>query len=154
MLLAMIVGIAAALAGAGQAGMVLMGLGQAVAMAQMNAFTRVQESTADQIAMQLLLATHQSPQGIYDTFARFAQQDAQRDIRYKPDPFVANHPVDQARLADIQTKLEASAYRAVKDSPQVMHTFQMVQAKLAGYTLPVNEALVRYPASDTSEPAR
>ena len=154
MLLSMIAGIAAALAGAGQAGMVLMGLGQAVAMAQLNAFTRVQESTADQIAMQLLLATHQSPQGIYDTFSRFAQQDAQRDIRYKPDPFVANHPVDQARLADIQTKLEASPYRDVKDSPQVMHTFQMVQAKLAGYTLPVNEALARYPASDTSEPAR
>src|ERR1017187_4515843 len=56
MLLSMIVGIAAALAGAGQAGMVLMGAGQAIAQAQMNQFTRVQESTADQIAMQLLLA--------------------------------------------------------------------------------------------------
>ena len=57
-------------------------------------------------------------------------------------------------MADIQTKLEASPYREVKDSPQVMHTFQMVQAKLAGYTLPVKEALNRYPVTDTSEPAR
>jgi predicted Zn-dependent protease len=152
MLLSMIVGIAAALAGAGQAGMVLMGLGQAVAMAQMTAFTRVQESTADQIAMQLLLATHQSPQGIYDTFTRFAAEEAQS--AYKMDPYAADHPVGQERLADIETKLEASPYRDVKDSPQVMHTFQMVQAKLAGYTLPVSEALARFPASDTSEPAR
>jgi predicted Zn-dependent protease len=152
MLLAMIVGIAAALAGAGQAGMVLMGLGQAVAMAQLNAFTRVQESTADQIAMQLLLATHQSPQGIYDTFARFASEEAQS--AYKTDPYAVDHPTGQDRLSDIQTKLEASPYRDVKDSPQVTHTFQMVQAKLAGYTLPVSEALARYPASDTSEPAR
>ena len=30
----------------------------------------------------------------------------------------------------------------------------MVQAKLAGFTLPVQEALDRYPESDTSEPAR
>src|SRR6202012_5348725 len=49
MLLSMVAGVAAMLAGAGQAGMVLMGLGQAVAEAQMNAFTRIQESTADQI---------------------------------------------------------------------------------------------------------
>ena len=42
----------------------------------------------------------------------------------------------------------------VKDPPQVTHTFEMVQAKLAGFTLPVQEALDRYPESNTSEPAR
>jgi predicted Zn-dependent protease len=150
----MIVGIAAMIAGAGEAGMVLMGMGQAIAAAQFAQFSRVQESTADQIAMQLLLATHQSPQGIYDTFARFAQEDAQRDIRYRQDPYAADHPVDQGRLADIQDKLEASPYKDVKDSPAVTHTFEMVQAKLAGYTLPVNEGLNRYPESNTSEVAR
>ena len=39
-------------AGAGEAGMVIMGAGSAIAQAQMAAFTRVQESTADQIAAQ------------------------------------------------------------------------------------------------------
>ncbi|HWC63083.1 MAG TPA: tetratricopeptide repeat protein, partial [Rhizomicrobium sp.] len=58
------------------------------------------------------------------------------------------------RLADIQDKLDASPYKDVKDSPQVTHTWEMVQAKLAGFTLPVQEGLNRYPASDTSEPAR
>ncbi|MGH6827820.1 MAG: tetratricopeptide repeat protein, partial [Rhizomicrobium sp.] len=33
-------------------------------------------------------------------------------------------------------------------------TFEMVQAKLAGFVLPVQEALDRYPEADTSEPAR
>jgi predicted Zn-dependent protease len=42
----------------------------------------------------------------------------------------------------------------VQDSPEVLHTFQMVQAKLAGFVLPVKDALIRYPESDTSEPAR
>jgi len=152
MLLSMVIGVAAMIAGAGQAGMVLMGAGQAIAQAQMNAFTRVQESTADQIALKLLLATHQSPMGIYNTFVRFAAEEAQG--AYKIDPFAQNHPVGQERVDDLQAGVDASPYKDVKDSPQVTHTFQMVQAKLAGYTLPVSEALARYPASDTSEPAR
>jgi predicted Zn-dependent protease len=152
MLLSMVIGIAAMMAGAGEAGMVIMGAGQAMAQAQMNQFTRVQESTADQIAMQLLLATHQSPQGIYNTFARFASEEAQG--AYKIDPFAVNHPIGQQRLDDIQAKLDASPYKDVKDSPAVTHTFEMVQAKLAGFVLPVNEALRRYPVSDTSEVAR
>jgi predicted Zn-dependent protease len=152
MLLSMIAGIAAMIAGAGQAGMVLMGAGQAMAMAQMAQFSRIQESTADQIAMQLLLATHQSPQGIYDTFARFASEEAQS--AYKMDPYAVDHPIGQDRLADIQDKLDSSPYKDVKDSPQVTHTFEMVQAKLAGFVLPVAEGLKRFPPSDTSEPAR
>ena len=55
MLLSMVLGVAAMIAGAGEAGMVIMGVGQAMAQAQMAAFTRVQESTADQIALKLLL---------------------------------------------------------------------------------------------------
>ncbi len=152
MLLSMVVAIAAAVAGSGQAAMVAMGAGQAIAQAQMMQFSRIQESTADQIAMQLLLATHQSPQGIYDTFTRFAADEAR--AAYKMNPYAADHPIGQERLGDIEAKVESSPYRDVKDSPQVMHTFQMVQAKLAGYTLPVNQALIRYPVTDTSEPAR
>ncbi len=48
--------------------------------------------------------------------------------------------------------VEASPYREVQDSPQALHTFQMVQAKLAGFVLPVKDALNRFPESDKSEP--
>ena len=140
MLLSMVVGIAAMIAGAGEAGMVMMGAGQAMAQAQFAQFSRVQESTADQIAMQLLLATHQSPQGIYDTFARFASEEAQG--AYKIDPYRGGPSGGPGpRLADIQAKVDASPYKDVKDSPAVTHTFEMVQAKLAGYVLPVDVAL-------------
>ena len=87
MLLSMVVGIAAMIAGAGQAGMAVMGLGQAVAQAQFNQFSRIQESTADQIALQLLLATHQSPLGIYDTMVRFAQEPPRAPTRWTPLPW-------------------------------------------------------------------
>jgi tetratricopeptide (TPR) repeat protein len=55
---------------------------------------------------------------------------------------------------DLNSAVEASPYREVQDSPEVLHTYQMVQAKLGGYVLPVKEALARWPESDTSEPAR
>ena len=152
MLLSLVAGVAAMIAGAGELGMAIMGVGQSIAMGQMAAFTRVQESTADQIAAKLLLATHQSPMGMYQTFQRFAQEEAQG--AYKLDKFAVDHPSGQDRVFDLNDVVEASPYREVQDSPQSLHTFQMVQAKLAGFILPVKEAMDRYPESDKSEPAR
>jgi predicted Zn-dependent protease len=152
MLLSLVAGIGAILAGAGAAGVAIMGMGEAYAEGQMAAFTRVQESTADQIAAKLLLATHQSPMGMYHTFQRFADEDARG--AYKIDKFAVDHPVGQDRVFDLNDVVNASPYREVQDSPESLHTFQMVQAKLAGFVLPVSEALTRYPESDTSEPAR
>jgi predicted Zn-dependent protease len=90
--------------------------------------------------------------GMYHTFERFAQEDAMG--AYKVDKFAVDHPVGQDRVFDLNDVVQASPYREVQDSPESLHTFQMVQAKLAGFVLPVKEALNRYPESDTSEPAR
>ena len=152
MLLSLVAGIAAMIAGAGEAGMVLMSMGQAVAQAQFNQFTRVQESTADQIGGDLLNRTHQSPKGMLDMFARMAAEEARG--AYKRDPFAVDHPSGQDRVVQLQGLVDSSPYRDIKDAPQVAHTFEMVQAKLAGFMLPVQEALNRYPVTDTSEPAR
>lgn len=152
MLLSLVAGVGAMIAGAGEAGMAIMGIGQAYAAGQMAAFTRVQESSADQIAARLLQATHQSPMGMYRTFQRFAQDEAMS--AYKIDKFAVDHPSGQDRVFDLNSAVEASPYREVQDSPESLHTFQMVQAKLAGFVLPVKDALLRYPESDTSLPGR
>jgi predicted Zn-dependent protease len=152
MLLSMVVGLGAMIAGAGEAGMAIMGIGQAYAMGQMAQFTRVQESTADQIAAKLLLATHQSPMGMYRTFQRFANEEAMS--AYKLDKFAVDHPSGQDRVFDLNQAVDASPYREVQDSPEMLHTYQMVQAKLAGFSLPVKDALIRYPEADQSEVAR
>jgi predicted Zn-dependent protease len=152
MMLSMIVGLAAMVAGAGEAGMAIMGMGQSLAMSQFARFSRVQESSADQIAARLLLATHQSPLGMYHTFQRFAAEEARGANRI--DPYAVDHPVGQDRVLALQSAVDSSPYRDLPDSPQSLHAFQMVQAKLGGFILPVDEALRRWPVSDTSEPAR
>jgi predicted Zn-dependent protease len=152
MLLSLVLAVAVTIAGGGAAAGGIMQAGQAIAEDQFNAFSRTQEATADQIALKLLNATRQSPMGIYNTFVRFAAEEAKS--AHKIDPYAVDHPVGQERLAYLQAGVDASPYRDIKDPPQVTHTFEMVQAKLAGFVLPVQEALNRYPVADTSEPAR
>jgi predicted Zn-dependent protease len=90
--------------------------------------------------------------GMYHTFQRFANEEAMS--AYKVDKFAVDHPSGQDRVFDLNDMVDSSPYREVQDSPETLHTFQMVQAKLAGFILPVKDALIRFPESDTSEPAR
>ncbi len=152
MILGMIAGIAAMAAGAGEAGMGVLMAGQQVAEAQFMQFSRVQEATADQIGVAALNATHQSPSGMLHLFERFANEEAMS--AYHMDAYALDHPASRDRVALLEALVDASPYKDVKDSPEAMHAFLMVQAKLAGYILPVKEALDRYPESDRSEPAR
>jgi predicted Zn-dependent protease len=148
----MVLAVAAALVGAGSASMAIMGVGQQMAMEQLVKFTYVQEGTADQIGMKLLTATHQSGMGMLSVFQRFANEEAMSGN--KMPQFAQTHPVGQDRIEFLQRLVDASPYRDIKDNPADEHEFEMIQAKLAGYVLPVDQALTRYPPSDTSEVAR
>ncbi|MBV9332193.1 MAG: M48 family metalloprotease [Alphaproteobacteria bacterium] len=152
MILSMIAGLAAMIAGAGQAGMAVMMAGQQIAQGEFNAFSRVQEATADQIALKSLNATHQSAEGMLHVFQRFAAEEAMS--AYKIPAFAVDHPIGQDRVALLESLVEASPYKDVKDSPAATHAYAMMQSKLAGFILPIKEVFNRYPVSDTTEPAR
>jgi len=152
MLLSMVVGIAAIAAGAGEAGMLILMGGQGLAENQFNAFSRVQEATADQIALKLLDKTHQSSRGLVATFSRLADEEARAMDRM--DPYASDHPMGRERVGNLEAALEASPYKDVPEDPAVEHEYEMIQAKLYGYVAPVQDVLNKYPASDTSKPAR
>lgn len=152
MLLSMALGIGAAIAGAGEAAMILMGVGQSAAAAQFMQFSRVQEATADQMALKYLRATHQSGIGMVNVFERMANEAAM--IVKNPEQYASDHPADRDRVANMRELVDASPYRDVPDSPQSVHSFQMVKAKVIGYLLPVKDVLYRYPLKDKSAQAR
>ena len=152
MLLSMIAGMAAAIAGAGEAGMILMGMGQSAAQAEFLGFSRVQEATADQMGQRFLRQTHQSGLGMVHVFERMADESAQAGIDEKQ--FASDHPADRDRVALLQEEADASPYRDVPDSPASIHAFEMIKAKVIGFLLQPRAVLYRYPLSDTSEPAR
>jgi predicted Zn-dependent protease len=152
MLLSMVVGLAAAIAGAGEAGMILMGMGESAAQAEFLGFSRVQEATADQMGQRFLRQTHQSGLGMVHVFERMANENASAGIDEKQ--FASDHPADRDRVALLQEEADASPYRDVPDSPASIHAYEMVKAKVIGFLLAPRDVLYRYPVSDTSEPAR
>jgi predicted Zn-dependent protease len=152
MLLSMALGIAAMAVGAGEAGMILMGVGQSAAAAQFMQFSRTQESTADQMAQRYLRATHQSGLGMVNVFERMANEAAM--LVRNPEVFATSHPADRDRVTLMQEQADASPYRDVPDSPQAIHAYEMVKAKVIGYLLPVKDVLYRYPLTNQSAQAR
>jgi len=151
MLIGMAVGVAAMIAGAGDAGMGALMMGQQAAMAQYLQFSRAQESTADQRAITYLNRTHQSGQGMVDAFERMANENA-RSAYYNKD-FISDHPADRERIDALENRVNASPWKDVKDSPAAIHQFHMIQAKLTGYLSDPDEVLIRYPLSDDSDEA-
>ncbi|HEY1614814.1 MAG TPA: M48 family metalloprotease [Rhizomicrobium sp.] len=151
MLLGVAAGVAAMIAGAGEGGMALLGLGMTASQAQFMQFSRVQEATADQMGQKFLRETHQSGEGMLDVFQKLADEEAMS--AFKMDPMAMDHPASRERIDLLQRLVDASPYKDVKDSPEAMHAFRMVQAKLAGFLDPVDLVLQHYPLSDQSEEA-
>ncbi|MEE8439026.1 MAG: M48 family metalloprotease [Micropepsaceae bacterium] len=152
MLLSIAAGIGVALAGLPEAGMALIMSGQNAAMGSFFAFSRVQESIADQSAIRYLEATGQSGRGMLELFARFEGQEILSANRQPA--YARSHPVPRDRIFRLENLVEMSPYADRKDPPEIEYAFQMLQAKLRGYTNHPNATLRQYPESDTSQPAR
>ncbi|HET7335391.1 MAG TPA: M48 family metalloprotease [Rhizomicrobium sp.] len=151
MLIGLAVGVAAMAAGAGEAGIGAMMLGQQAGMAQYLKFSVAQEGTADQRGQKYLRATKQSGMGMLDVFTRMANENAMS--MYYNKEFISDHPADRERVDMMRQIAEASPYANVKDSPEAMHEFRMIQAKLTGYLSDPDQVLIRFPVSDTSDEA-
>jgi predicted Zn-dependent protease len=150
MLIGMAVGIAAmAAGGGGNAGMGAIMLGQQAAESQFMAFSRTQEGTADQMGQKFLLKTHQSGRGMLEVFEKFANDDARS--AYYQMAFVSDHPADRERIDLLAREVDASPYKDAPDSPEAIHEFHMIQAKLSGYLSKPDTVLQRYPMTDQSE---
>jgi predicted Zn-dependent protease len=152
LLLSMAVGLAAMLAGAGEAGQAILMGGQQIAERTFLAFSRTQESSADQAGVRYLTLTHQSGAGMVAVFKRFENQEILSSQHI--DPFAQTHPASSDRIAALQNLVDASPYRDVKDSPESQYAFDMMRAKLRGYIQRPEVTLRQYPLADSSKPAR
>lgn len=151
MLLSVAAGIGAMVAGAGDAGAVIMMSGQQMFEREFFAFTRTQESAADQAAVRYLTATKQSSDGILEVFRRFEGQEIMSAQRI--DPFAQSHPASGERVAQLRALVEGSPFHD-KDSAEAQYGYDMVQAKLRGYIQRPEVTLRQYPTTNTTKPAR
>ncbi len=152
MLLGMLLGVGAMIAGSPSAGAAIITGAQTVGQRSMLAYTRTQEASADQAAVRFLTATHQSGQGLLDFFERLSNEEIMTSRRI--DPYMQSHPLSAERINMLTQEVNASPYLDAKDKPEDIDELHLIQAKIAGFLDTSDAVLRRYPVSDRSQPAR
>jgi predicted Zn-dependent protease len=156
MIIAMLLGIGAAVAGArsgaGSAGAAAVAAPQSAIMRTMLSYQRQQEENADKAAVKFLNATGQSAKGMYETFRRFSDQSlfAARGA----DPYNMSHPMPAERVRALEELARSSQFWDKKDDPALQFRHDMMRAKVSGFMERPDTINRRYPASNDSLPAR
>jgi predicted Zn-dependent protease len=138
--------------GAAQAGRGIMLGTQGLAQRNFLAYTREMESSADQAALKYLSATQQSPKGMLDLFQVLANESLASTVN--ADPYLYSHPMPLERIRNLERSARQSPSYGRTDNEGLRLRHALMQAKLAGFIGGAQAVFQRYPASDTSLPAR
>ncbi len=161
MIIAMLLGAGAVVAGAarggGNNGLTNAGAAAFSAPAEvirrtLLSYQRQQEENADRAGVKFLTATGQSAKGMYETFKRFTNESlfAARGS----DPYVQSHPMPAERVAALEEMARSSPYWDKKDDPALQLRHDMVRAKISAFMERQDTVYRRYPLSNDSLPAR
>jgi predicted Zn-dependent protease len=159
MIIAMLLGAGAVVAGARGGGNGLSSAGAAAVAGPQEmirrsllSYQRQQEENADRAGVKFLTMTQQSPKGMYDTFKRFTDESlfAARGA----DPYLQSHPMPAERVATLEGIARASPYWDKKDDPALQLRHDMIRAKISAFMERPDTVYRRYPLSNDSLPAR
>lgn len=120
---AMLAGVVAAAAGAGDAGIAAIVSTQAAAIQAQRRFSRQNEQEADRIGIVNLERAGYDPRAMPDMFGRLMRQ-----YRYdqKPPEFLLTHPVSESRIADTRNRAEQYPQGGIQDSLR----YQLMRARI------------------------
>ena len=120
---AMLAGVVAAAAGAGDAGIAAIISTQAAAIQSQRRFSRQNEQEADRIGIINLERAGYDPRAMPEMFGRLMRQ-----YRYdqKPPEFLLTHPVTESRIADTKNRAEQYPDTGVEDSLR----YQLLRARV------------------------
>ena len=127
----MLLGAAAAVAGAPELGTALMAGGATVGQRGLLKFSRAQEQAADQAAVTYLGAMHMSPEGLLEFFHVLDTENLR--ISADGNEYLRTHPLTQDRITFLQEQVAKSPYNDRKTDPALVAAYQRVAAKLDGF---------------------
>jgi len=154
-ILSLLLGVGAALAGAGEAAIGAIMAGQRAALGKFLAFSRVQEASADAAGAEYLSLAGISGRGSIAFFEKLRGEE----FRYARDQsddaeFTRTHPLSGDRIARLRETYMADPAWDAPDDPELQARFERVKGKLHGYLAEPQRTFNAFPASDTSIPAR
>lgn len=153
--LSMLVGIAAALAGAGEAAMGAMALGQQAAMGSFLSFSRTQESAADAAGADYLSKAGITGKGSIAFFKKLQNQEFRYGYSQSDEQtYGRSHPLSGDRISRLQGTYEQDPAWDRRPDPEQQARFERIKAKLYGYIAEPARTLNAYPVHMTGAPAR
>ena len=154
-ILSLLLGVGAALAGAGDAAIGIIQAGQRAAMGKFLAFNRVQESAADAAGAQFLSEAGISGRGSLDFFAKLRNQEFRYGYSQDDESaFTRTHPLSGDRIATLRESYIVDAAWDTPVNSELQTRFVRVKAKLFGYLSTPHQTINKYPTSDSSVAAR
>ncbi|MEX0343160.1 MAG: M48 family metalloprotease [Erythrobacter sp.] len=153
-LLSMLAGIGAALAGAGEAAMGVMALGQQAALSQFLAFSRTQESSADFAGAEYLSKAGISGRGSLTFFGKLLNQEYRYGYSQSDEAgYYRTHPLSGDRISALRDVYEQDPAWHAPPNARNQANFERVKAKLTGYIAKPSATLRDYPETDQTVPA-
>ena len=146
-----VLGAIAIAAGAPEAGMGLLAMGQRAALGQFLAFTRAQETSADLAGVKYLSAAGISGKGSLEFFKKLQNQEYRLAI-YATDSYERTHPLSSERISILENLYKKDPAWDRQSDPRLEARFQRVKAKLLGF-VNSRQAINKYPESDQTVPA-
>lgn len=154
-ILSLLVGVAAALAGAGDAAMGAIMAGQQAALGSFLAYNRDQEAATDLAGARYLSGAGISGRGMISFFEKLRNFEIRRGYSQSDDAgYMRTHPLSGDRVQTLRNLLEEDPAWEARDDPALQERFLRAKAKLYGYLADPRRTLTYFPISDTSIPAR
>jgi predicted Zn-dependent protease len=152
MLLSLLLGAMAMAAGAGDAGAGILAAGQQAAMGKYLAFSRTQESAADQSGRRYLAAAGISGKGMVAFFQKLQGQEFRLAVA-QDNAYDQTHPLTGDRIQVLRDAMMGTPAWDKPTDPALEARFQRVKAKLFGFSSNAKVTLQRYPPTNPSIPA-
>lgn len=152
-LLGLLLGAAAIAAGAGEAGIGILGASQQAALGKFLAHTRGEEAGADVAGAKYLSGAQLSGEGSINFFKRLQNLEFRLAIP-QDNSYGRSHPLSGERITILQGIYEADPSWRRPPDPEIEARFKRMKAKLVGFIADPAATLRDYPEYDKSVPAR
>ncbi len=154
-ILSLLLGVGAALAGAGDAAMGAIMAGQQAAMGSFLAFNRDQEASTDLAGARYLSGAGISGRGMITFFEKLRNFEIRRGYSQADDAaYGRTHPLSGDRVQTLRLLLQEDLAWDAPDDAALQERFVRAKAKLYGFLAEPRRTLAFFPPSDTSIPAR
>lgn len=152
-ILSTIVGVAAGVAaGRSDVGTAAVLGGQNVAQRNFLAYSRTQESSADQAGVTFLSDAGISARGLMEFMETLEGQELLSTARQ--DPYLRSHPLTTERVDFLENYVATSPLKDARVDPVLYERHDRMRAKLYAFTNHIQHTLRTYPETDTSVAGR